>query len=375
MGKIKRIRVKSNNHRTTPGSSPGLLELLESDLKPKITVHSYDDDHYEEKVTEKYTDIDEQLAKYPDYTHWIHIEGLGDRKLFDYLEQQFKVHKLVLEDISSSRQRPKLDESEHYLFAISRSLYINENLEVDNEQLSYLLFPNILISFQQSYASFYEPVINRLKTDKGNIRTSGPSYMLYSLMDVVVDNYFELINRLGDELETLEELLYRQPRKSMMFDIQAIKRAMIVIRRAVWPERDKINDLIRTDSPLILPETKTFLRDTYDHTMQIIDLVESYRDITTGLIDMNLSIISNRMNEIMKVLTIISSIFIPLTFIAGVYGMNFSYEDPETGKILQHNMPELYAENGYVYTMVAMFLIALVQIIYFWRKGWLSSRN
>ena len=149
---------------------------------------------------------------------------------------------------------------------------------------------------------------------------------------------------------------------------------MITIRRAVWPERDKLNDLIRTDTPLITAETKTFLRDTYDHSMQIIDLVESYRDITTGLIDMNLSFISNRMNEIMKVLTIISSIFIPLTFIAGVYGMNFAYQDPDTGEILHKNMPELYLHNGYLYTLGAMLLIAVLQVIYFWRKGWLNSR-
>ena len=374
MGKIKRIRVKPNNHRSKPGSSPGLLELLESDLKPKIIIHSFDDDHYEEAEIDNFPAIDAQLAKFPNYTHWIEVMGVGDKKLFEYLEQKFKIHKLILEDISSSRQRPKLDESEDYLFAISRSLFVNENMEVDNEQLSYLLFSNILISFQQSYTSFYEPVVNRLRTDKGTIRTSGSSYILYSLMDVIVDNYFELINRLGDELETLEELLYRRPQKSMMYDIQAIKRAMIFIRRAIWPERDKINDLIRSDSPLINKETKTFLRDTYDHTMQIIDLVESYRDITTGLIDMNLSIISNRMNQIMKVLTIISSIFIPLTFIAGVYGMNFAYEDPKTGEVLHRNMPELYEENGYVYTMLAMLLIAILQIIYFWRKGWLSSR-
>lgn len=147
-----------------------------------------------------------------------------------------------------------------------------------------------------------------------------------------------------------------------------------MIRRAAWPERDKINDMIRSESKLFNKQTKTFLKDTYDHCMQVIDLVESYKDVTTSLIDMNLSFISNRMNEIMKVLTIISSIFIPLTFIAGVYGMNFAYQDPKTGKVLQNNMPELYSENGYVYTMGVMVLIALVQMVYFWRKGWLSNK-
>jgi len=260
------------------------------------------------------------------------------------------------------------------LFTVSRYLYINDEQEIVNDQLSFLTLPQMVFSFQPAYTDCFKPVVNRLRSDKGSFRTGGSSYMLYALMDLVVDEYFEVINRLGDELETLEELLYRRPEKSMMFDIQSIKRSMITIRRAVWPERDKINDLIRSESPLITRETKTFLRDTYDHSMQIIDLVESYRDITTGLIDMNLSVISNRMNEIMKVLTIISSIFIPLTFIAGVYGMNFAYQDPETGKILGKNMPELYSENGYIYTLGAMLIIALLQIIYFWRKGWLTSK-
>jgi magnesium transporter len=374
MGKIKRIRVKTYTNRLPPGSSPGIPEISDSEQKPYLIMRSYNEQDCFEQEIHQYTDIDELVKKYPAHTHWVHVQGFGDSGLFTYLEQAYHIHKLILEDIASNRQRPKLDESEHYLFAVSRLLYIDREQEIANEQLSFLLLPKLLFSFQQTRTPFFEPVLNRLKADKGSLRNAGSSHMLYALMDVVVDDYFELINQLGEELETLEELLYRRPQKSMMYDIQVIKRAMISIRRAVWPERDKINDLIRSDSALIPNDTKTFLRDTYDHTMQIIDLVESYRDITTGLIDMNLSFISNRMNEIMKVLTIISSIFIPLTFIAGVYGMNFAYQDPETGKVLHQNMPELYMEHGYVYTLAAMLFIAILQIIYFWRKGWLSTR-
>ena len=253
-------------------------------------------------------------------------------------------------------------------------LYVDSGLEIENEQISFILFPNRLISFQENYTQKFDPVIHRLISGKGNIRTGGSSYMLYSLMDVIIDDYFTLIYKLGDELETIEELLYRKPDKTLMYQTQAIKRAMIMIRRTAWPERDKVNDMIRSDSKLINKQTKTFLKDTYDHCMQVIDLVESYKDITTSLIDMNLSFISNRMNEIMKVLTIISSIFIPLTFIAGVYGMNFAYQDPKTGKVLEYNMPELYSANGYLYAMGVMVLIAIVQMIYFWRKGWLSNK-
>jgi magnesium transporter len=279
----------------------------------------------------------------------------------------------MMEDITDCRQRPKLDEYSDVLFAVSRNMYVNEHLEIENDQVSFILLPHVLISLQESYSSTFEPVIHRLQGGNGNIRTGETSYLLYALIDVIVDNYFRLIYKLGDELETIEQLLYRRADKALMFQTQNIKREMITIRRTVWPERDKINDMIRSESGLINKITKTFLRDTYDHCMQIIDLVESYKDLTTSLVDMNLSLISHRMNEIMKVLTIISSIFIPLTFIAGIYGMNFAKQDPLTGKMLNSNMPELYMEHGYEYTMLGMLLIAIFQLIYFWRKGWLNK--
>jgi magnesium transporter len=241
---------------------------------------------------------------------------------------------------------------------------------VENEQVSFILKENNLFTFQEDYTDCLEPVRARLKEGKGNIRTGGASYIMYSLMDMILDNYFYLMNRFGDELDTLEERLYRRPDRSITYEAQQIKRAFIVVRRAAWPERDKINDMLRSESPLITEHTKVYLKDLYDHSMQIIDLVESYKEITSSLIDMYLSFVSNRTNEVMKVLTVISSIFIPLTFIAGVYGMNFSYQHPETGKVLEKNMPELYSENGYIYCMIGMGIIALLQVIFFWRKGW-----
>lgn len=374
MGLIKRIKVKQSKHHNVPGSSPGVVRVRESDLHPKIKVHSYQKDVYHEFETQDFNEIEIQINKNPTLFHWIDIQGLGDLNLFTFLEQRFKIHKLVLEDIISNRQRPKLDEYDDYLFSVSRMLFVNNENEIQNDQITFILSTQVLISFQSNYSDFFSPVINNLKNTRGSIRVGGPSYMLYALTDLMVDNYFELIYKLGEELETIEELLYRRPNKSLIYDIQSIKRAMITIRRVAWPERDKVNDMIRSSSNLITADTKTYLRDTYDHSMQVIDLIESNRDITTGLIDMNLSFISNRMNEIMKVLTIISSIFIPLTFIAGVYGMNFSYQDPETGQILNRNMPELYQQNGYMYTMLVMLVIAIFQLIYFWRKGWLTNR-
>lgn len=374
MAKIRRIHLKKKKYIPLPGSSPGAVQLFEGSLPPKITVYAYNNSEYYCDELNSIDELDEHLKKRPELTHWIDIRGLGDLSLYDYIEKEFNIHKLVLEDIANIQQRPKLDEYDDYLYAVSRMLYVDTGLEIENEQVSFILFPKILISFQENYIQKFEPVIHRLKSGKGNIRSGGSSYMLYSLKDVIIDDYFTLIYKLGDELETIEELLYRKPDKSLMYQTQSIKRAMIMIRRTAWPERDKVNDMIRSESKLITKYTRTFLKDTYDHCMEVIDLVESYKDVTTSLIDMNLSFISNRMNEIMKVLTIISSIFIPLTFIAGVYGMNFAYQDPHTGKMLENNMPELYSENGYVYTMSVMVLIALVQMIYFWRKGWLSNK-
>jgi magnesium transporter len=374
MSKIKRISIKKTKRQTPETeAAPGSVSLSADALKPKITLYSYSKEKYIVSEIKDVAELDKEIHKHPSLTHWIDVQGLGNIQLLEYIEDKFNIHKLVIEDIVNTYQRPKLDEYEKYLFATSRMLYINHDLEIENEQKSFLVMPKILISFQESYTECLKPVITRLEEGKGVIRTAGTSYMMYSLMDIIIDNYFGLLFKLGDELDIIEELLYRKPDKSIMFKTQEIKRAMILVRRAAWPERDKLNDMIRSTSPLISDETKTFLKDAYDHSMQVVDLVENYKDITTSLIDMNLSIVSNRMNEIMKVLTIISSIFIPLTFIAGVYGMNFAYRDPETGEILHKNMPELYMENGYIYTLIAMGLILIVQLIWFWRRGWLKS--
>lgn len=373
MARIRRISLKSKKYVPVSGASPGSIQLYEGALKPKITIYSFKGDEFHSIEVKTHEEIETEFEAYPGFNHWIDIRGIGDAKLLEFLQDKFSINKLVMEDITDCRQRPKLDEYSDFLFTVSRNMYVNEQLEIENEQVSFILLPNILISFQESYALTFEPVIHRLEGGKGNIRTGGTSYLLYALLDVIVDNYFTLIYKLGDELETIEQLLYRKADKALMFQTQNIKREMIMIRRAAWPERDKINDMIRSDSGLITKTSKTFLKDTYDHCMQIIDLVESYKELTTSLVDMNLSLISHKMNEIMKVLTIISSIFIPLTFIAGIYGMNFAHQDPETGKWLHNNMPELYMEHGYAYTMIVMLLIAIIQMIYFWRKGWLNK--
>jgi magnesium transporter len=230
----------------------------------------------------------------------------------------------------------------------------------------------MIISFEETYEENFEGLEKRLKAKNSPIRTLGPGFICYALFDTIIDWYFVALNQIGDELEAIEDRIYDKADKTIMYDTQHMKRTLISLRRASWPERDKINDMIRTESPLITKETKTYLRDAYDHCIQIIDLIESYKEISASNIDLYLSMVSNRMNEIMKVLTIISVIFIPLTFVAGVYGMNFAPIDPDTNRRLPTNMPELYQPHGYLYCVGIMLLIGILQVLFFWKKGWFN---
>jgi len=371
MGKQAKLRRHKHRKYSLPaaGSSPGLIFIDDNALEPVIKLYSYNADHYEVTDVEDFQNIHRLVADKKVF-HWVEIKGLKSFEMFERLNVDFNVNKLVLEDITRPYQRPKLEEYDDYDFAVSRMLRLDEHKELDNVQVSFILYDNILFTFQETYEDCLEPIRGRLRAGKGNIRIAGSSYLMYALMDIIVDTYFEILGEWGEDLNEIEDRLFDRPDKTVMYDTQMIKKNIIGIRRVVWPERDKLNDILRSDSPRITDQTKLYIKDAYDHCIQIIDIVESLKEIAITNIDMYLSVISNRMNEIMKVLTIISSIFIPLTFIAGVYGMNFAIEDPMTGKKLPQNMPELYLEHGYLYTIIAMALIALLQIIYFWRKGW-----
>ncbi|SMC94283.1 magnesium/cobalt transporter CorA [Pedobacter nyackensis] len=370
MGKPSKRKHKRKHYSfQSVGTSPGVVSIDENALKPIINFHSYNDHHYAVKELEHINDLARIICN-KEFNYWIEIKGFKSPELFETLSTDFNINKLVLEDITSTYQRPKFEEYGKYDFCVSRMLRFDEQKNLDNDQVSFILTDNALFTFQEEYEDCLDPVRTRLKGGKGNIRIGGSSYLMYALMDTIIDTYFVILGAWGDELDLIEDRLFEKPDKSVMFDTQLVKRNLINVRRVVWPERDKLNDILRSDSLLIPDQTKMYIRDSYDHCIQIIDMVESLKEISASNIDMYLSIISNRMNQIMKVLTIISSIFIPLTFIAGIYGMNFSYTDPVTGKVLPQNMPELYQEHGYLYTMIVMGAIAVLQILYFWRKGW-----
>jgi magnesium transporter len=372
MGYTKRVRYKNHKRHINAGARPGSIIIPHDALPSKITIYSFNQDDLQVSKGEDMKTITRQIAKCADHTHWIRVNGLGDARLMEDIGTFLSINQLVLEDIVNTHQRPKFDEYDGYVFGTSRIIYFNNDTELVNCQFSGIVKDNIIISFEESYVDYFEAIIVRLKAGKGNIRTAGPGYIFYTLTDTILDNYFVLLSQIGDLIDQIEDKLYQSPDKSIMFDAQQLKRTLIIVRRACWPERDKINDMIRSESPEITKETKLFLRDAYDHCIQAMDMVESYKEVTSSIIDLYLSMVSNRMNEIMKVLTIISAIFIPLTFIAGIYGMNFSREDTH-GHVIKDNMPELYVQHGYVYALVCMLAIAVVQIFVFWKKGWFSK--
>jgi magnesium transporter len=365
-------RIKMERRTGNVGDRPGMIRVPEGALKPHIRIYSYNNQELVKSEGESIQVVLDQLAKCTDHTHWIKINGLGDAKLIEEIGDRLSISDLVLEDIMNTHQRPKFDEYDEYVFATGRLITCNDKCVLMNSQFSTLVKDNIIISFEETYEESFEGLEKRLNTPKSPIRGFGPGFVCYAMFDTILDWYFVVLNQIGEELETIEDRIYVSADKSIMYDTQHLKRTLIVLRRASWPKRDMINDMIRTEHPLITKETKTYLRDAYDHCIQIIDLIESYKEISASNIDLYLSMVSNRMNEIMKVLTIISVIFIPLTFVAGVYGMNFSPNNPDTNQRLPLNMPELYEPHGYLYCVGIMVLIGLIQVWFFWRKGWFN---
>jgi len=327
--------------------------------RTKITILDYDETDFQE-VEIKAVDECFPFKDKPTVT-WINVEGIPQVEILERLGDCFGLHHLVLEDISTPDQRPKMEDHGDYIYTVLKMLYYNDKSnEVVTEQISLILSPNLVISFQEGKeGDVFGPIRERLRSGKGRIRKMGADYLAYALIDSIVDYYFIILEKLGEKIEFLEEELVTNPTPETVQTIHHLKREMIFLRKSVWPLREVINGLERGESSLIQESTRIYLRDVYDHTIQVIDAVETFRDMLSGMLDIYLSSISNRMNEIMKVLTIIATIFIPLTFIAGVYGMNFRY------------MPEL--ERPWAYPLVLFFMLAvgLLMVFYFRKKRWL----
>ena len=291
---------------------------------------------------------------------WLDIDGVHQNEILEAIGAQANLHPLVIEDIHNTYQRPKVEDYEDYLYIVLKMISWDEDSkEILGEQVSLLLGNNFVVSFKEDPGDIFDPVRKRLREGKGRLRKMGADYLAYALLDQVVDHYFFVLENLGEQIEDLEEELITNPDASTLQTIHHLKRELIFLRKSVWPLREAISSLERGESPLFKPETLVYLRDVYDHAIQVIDTIETFRDMVSGMLDIYLSSISNRMNEVMKVLTIIATIFIPLTFIAGVYGMNFT------------NMPELQWPWGYFMVWGVMIVIFIGMLIFFKRKKWL----
>ncbi len=358
--------IPSRKNKTEAGLPSGtLIHVGERKMEEvRINVLDYNS---KELIVSEIENIEEcKVFKEKDTVTWINIDGLHDIDLIRNLGDMYDLHPLLLEDILNTTQRPKVEYYENYIFFVLKMIYFDKSKEeVTAEQISIVLGDRFVISFQESSGDVFDPIRERIEKSKGRIRNNGADYLSYALMDAIVDNYFIVLEKLGVYIEDIENELIEEPKMETMYSIHSLKREMIFLRKSVWPLREVISNLMREDSPLIEENTGLFLRDLYDHTIQVIDAIEAYRDTLSGLLDLYMSSISNRMNEVMKVLTIIATIFIPLTFIAGIYGMNF---DPASSI---YNMPELDWTYGYPGALIAMLIVSLLMIYYFRKKEWL----
>jgi magnesium transporter len=345
------------SRRSLPGSAPGTLIVDPNAPKPIVQVVAYGADRIIERSIDDVQTIRSYLTQWP--VTWIHVTGLGDLSVIEKLGEIFNIHKLALEDVLNVHQRPKVEQYKSYCYIVVRA--VREAEEFASEQVSIFLGKNFVLSFQEHPGKYFDPVIVRIREGKGRTRTAGTDYLTYVLIDAVIDGYFPVLERYGESLESLEETIVAQPAGRFFEQIHDMRHSLLSLRRAAWPMRETVNTLYREPNPLIDEEDRVYLRDCYDHMVQIIDLLENYRDVASGLMEMYLSSISNRTSEIMKVLTIFTATFIPMSWIAGIYGMNFK------------SMPGLDSPWGFAVSLGLMVLFALLLLAYFKVKGWWSG--
>jgi magnesium transporter len=348
------IKKRSRKAGLPPGT---LVHIGERKTETaQITLIDYDETQFTQEKVKKIEECFPFKDK-PTVT-WINIDGLHDVNVIEKLGRHFGLHPLLLEDILNTEQRPKMEDFGDYIFLVLKMLYYEDNTkQIEAEQVSLVLGPNWVITFQEREGDVFNTVRERIK--KGRLGKMGADYLAYALVDAIVDHYFIILEEFGEEIEDTETELATNPTRETLQTIRTMKKEMVFLRKSVWPLRELVSSLERGGSPLIRESTGIYLRDVYDHTIEVIDTVESFRDMISGMLDIYLSSISNRMNEVMKVLTIFAAIFIPLTFVAGIYGMNFEY------------MPELKWHWGYLGVLIGMASVAGGMLVYFRRKRWL----
>jgi magnesium transporter len=359
MSKPRRRRKPHFQRRTAPGAPPGLVVIDPSAPPPVVHLIAFGPDEYEERPIADLAQIGAFLEHAP--VTWVNVAGLGDALVIGEMGRRFHLHPLALEDVVNLHQRAKVEQYREHLFVVARMA--REDAQCDTEQVSLFLGRGFVLTFLEDPGDVFDPVRERLRSGAGRIRESSPGYLAYALLDAVIDSYFPLIEAHGERLDALEDLVIARPERRLIARIHDAKRDLRALRRAVWPLREATNTLARDPSPWIDDETRVHLRDCHDHVVQIIDLVETYRELGSDLTDLYLSSLSHRMNEVMKVLTVIATIFMPISFIAGVYGMNFKV------------MPELEWPYGYAYAWGLMASATAGMLYFFHRKGWLLPQS
>ena len=339
------------------GLLPGTLMHIGESKKhmPKISILDYDSAKFQEKIVKH---VEECFPfRWKKSITWINIDGIHDPKIIQDIGKHFGFHSLLLEDIMNNEQRPKIETFEDHIFIILKMLSYAKK-EVATEQISILIGKNFVISFQESEGDIFDPIRKRIRDNKGKLRKRGSDYLAYSLIDAIVDHYFAVLEKLEEQIEEAEESINRPTAETIKI-MHQLKRQTISLQRSIWPLREVVSGMMRSESAILKKTTAIYLRDVYDHTIQIMDTIETFRDILAGMMEVYLFSVSNRTNEIMKVLTIIGTIFIPLTFITGVYGMNFSF------------MPPLTWKYGYYTVMIGMLIIIIFLLLYFRKRKWI----
>lgn len=349
--------------RTRPGAVPGTIQSEPDAAPPEIRVIHYNAEEYSDEILESADQISDYLER-PGVT-WVDVEGVGHAETIKQVAAVFKLHVLAIEDVVNVHQRAKLESYPDHLFLVIRIPAKNSHQRY--EQVSLFIGQGYLLTFQEVPGDCWDPVRTRLKKSRGNIRENGPDYLAYALVDAGLDAYFPILEGIGEQVEQLEEQTLTHPTSHLIRQIHSVRRELLLLRRTLWPHREAVNALLRDYHPLIESGTRVFLRDCYDHTVQLIEVGELYREMCSDLRDFHFSQVSTRTNDVMKILTIIATIFIPLGFIAGVYGMNF---DPD---VSPWNMPELEWAFGYPFALGLMLATALGFLFYFWKRGWLRD--
>jgi magnesium transporter len=370
--KIRRLpkiatKIYEDDFHHQPGTIPGTI-FVDADAPPPIIfLIDYNQTNF---IREQIATPEECIPYLENESiSWVDVQGLGSQDILQRLGQVFELHPLVLEDVVNVPERPKTEDYEDQLLFIARMVVPKERIcGFHSEQISLILGKKYLLTVQEEPEhDCLEAVRSRIEKNKGIIRKQGADYLAYAVLDAIIDGFFPVLELYGERIEELEEEVIVRPTPQTLQNIYQIRRELLQLRRAIWPQRDAINSLIRDAPDLISEEVRIYLRDCYDHTVQVMDMVETYRELSSGLMDVYLSAVSNKMNEIMKVLTIVSTIFIPLTFVAGIYGMNFNTEKSP------YNMPELNWYWGYPLCWAVMIAIAFSLLLFFWRRGWLQN--